>query len=184
MRFASFLRHPLRLAPALLIAGLALAACDPFKNTAPQFACPRFGGLETATQHVKFRPGEGRDLTDVMYMVRLNGVQRSCVYDKSGVAVAMKVGFALELGPANPDRNATFQYFVAITDGDNNLLAKQVFPVALAFPANVGYVEKADELDQRIPMPVGRSASAYQIIVGLQLTEAELDYNRRAQAGR
>ena len=174
----------LRLIAPLALAGLALAACDPFKNTTPQFACPRFGGLETATQQVKFRPGDGRDLTDVMYMVRLNGVQRTCEYDKSGVAIAMRVGFALELGPANPDRNASFQYFVAITDADNRVLAKEIFTTALAFPANVGYVEKTDELDQRIPLPVGRSASAYQIVVGLQLTEAELDYNRRAQAGR
>lgn len=184
MRSASFFSRPLRLVPALLLAALALAACDPFTNNTPQFACPRFGGLETATQQVKFRPGEGRDLTDVMYMIRLNGVQRVCEYDRGGVAVAMRVGFALELGPANPDRNASFQYFVAITDGDNNVLTKQVFPVALAFPANVGYVEKTDELDQRIPMPVGRSASAYQIIVGLQLSEAELDYNRRVVEGR
>lgn len=174
----------LRLAAPLVLAALAVAACDPFKNTTPQFACPRFGGLETATQQVKFRPGQGRDLTDVMYMVRLNGVQRTCVYDKQGAAIAMKVAFALELGPANPDRNASFQYFVAITDPGNNVLAKEVFPVSLAFPANVGYVEKADDLDQRIPLPVGRSASDYQIIVGLQLTEAELDYNRRAQATR
>lgn len=172
----------LRVVAPLVLAGLALAACDPFKNTTPQFACPRFGGLDTATQQVKFRPGEGRDLTDVMYMVRLNGVQRTCEYDKRGAAIAMKVGFALELGPANPDRNATFQYFVAVTDPNNNVLAKETFPVTLAFPANVGYVEKMDELDQRIPLPVGRSAADYQIVVGLQLTEAELDYNRKAAA--
>ncbi len=180
MRFAP---RFLRLILPLALVGAALAACDSTRGVT-QYACPRFGGLETATQQVKFRPGDGKDLTDVMYMVRLDSVQRKCQYDKNGVAIEMSVGFALELGPANPDRNATFQYFVAIADADSNVMAKEVFPVTLAFPANVGYVEKKDVLDQRIPLPVNRSASAYQILVGLQLTEAELEYNRQAQLKR
>jgi hypothetical protein len=173
-----------RVALLLLLAGGLLSACDPFRNTATQFACPRYGGLDTATRQVKFRPGEGRDLTDVMYIVRLDGVTRTCEYDKNGVSIAMKVNFALELGPANPDRNAAFQYFVAIADENNKVLAKRIFPVALTFPDNVGYVEKSDDIDQQIPLPVGRSASGYQIIVGLQLTEAELEYNRRTEGAR
>jgi hypothetical protein len=179
MRLAPRFARSLRLILPLALAGVALGACSSSKDVT-QFACPRFGGLDTATQQVKFRPGDGKDLTDVMYMVRLGSVQRKCEYDKSGVAIEMTVGFGLELGPANPDRNATFQYFVAIADADSNVLAKEVFPVTLAFPANVGFVEKTDQLDQRIPLPRGRSASAYQIIVGLQLTEAELEYNRQA----
>lgn len=180
MRFAPRL---LRLILPLALAGAALAACDSTRGVT-QYACPRFGGLETAIQQVKFRAGDGKDLTDVMYMVRLDSVQRKCQYDKTGVAIEMTVGFALELGPANPDRNASFQYFVAIADADSNVLAKEVFPVTLTFPANVGYVEKKDILDQRIPMAQGRTASGYQIIVGLQLTEAELEYNRQVNLKR
>lgn len=180
MRFAS---RFLRLILPVALAGAALAACDSTRGVT-QYACPRFGGLETAIQQVKFRPGDGKDLTDVMYMVRLDSVQRKCQYDKNGVAIEMSVGFALELGPANPHRNAAFQYFVAIADADSKVLAKEVFPVTLTFPANVGYVEKKDVLDQRIPLPVNRSASAYQILVGLQLSEAELEYNRQAQLKR
>ncbi|HEY4135626.1 MAG TPA: hypothetical protein VGO34_10470 [Alphaproteobacteria bacterium] len=179
MRFAPQLLRPLRVILPLLLIGGALAACDPFKNNNTQFACPRFGGLETATQQVKFRPGEGRDLTDVMYTVKLAGVSLNCEYDNKGVAMTAHVGFSLELGAANPDRNASFEYFVAITDPDSKVLARQSFPVSLSFPPNVGYVEKADELDQRIPLPIGRSASGYQVIVGLQLSEAELEYNRQ-----
>jgi hypothetical protein len=40
-------------------------------------------------------------------------------------------------------------------------------------------VEHLEELQQRIPLPKGGSAADYRIIVGLQLTKDELEYNRK-----
>lgn len=164
----------------LLLAGCT-AVSDAVLGKTEQFACPRYGGLETATTQTKFRSGPGRDLTDVMYIVRLADVQRACRYDRSGAEVLTRVGFALELGPANPDRTARFEYFVAIADANDAVLARETFPVTVTFPANVGYVEHSEDIEQRIPLPRGVSAADHQIIVGLQLSRDELEYNRRTQ---
>src|SRR5262249_49182168 len=91
----------------------------------------------------------------------------------------MMAGFALELGPANPDRNASFPFFVAITNPAGEIIAKRIFTSALVFPGNVGYVEHREELSQRIPLSTGGGAADYQVIIGLQLTPDELEYNRK-----
>lgn len=162
---------------ALLFAGLA--GCGLFSSPAEQFDCPATAAVADATTLSKFLDGPGRDLTDVRYQVRLVDVLNKCSYDRTGVTVEMLVAFALELGPANPDRNASFPFFVAITDPSNEIIAKRIFTSSLAFPSNVGYVEHREELRQRIPLPKGGGASDYQVIVGLQLTEDELEYNRK-----
>jgi hypothetical protein len=169
-----------RLTVAAAVAVLAgLSGCGMFGPAAPQYDCPATAAVGDATVLSKFRPGPGRDLTDVQYQVRLVDVISQCSYDSKGVTVQMRAGFALELGPANPDRRATYEFFVAITDPNNEIVAKRVFTTPVAFPQNVGYVEHLEELQQRIPLSKGGSAADYRIIVGLQLTPEELEFNRK-----
>ena len=160
-----------------LFAGLA--GCGLLGPSGPQYDCPTAAAVGDARVQSKFRPGPGRDLTDVQYQVRLVDVGSECRYDSKGVDVRMRVGFALELGPANPDRKATYEFFVAITDPSNEIIGKRNFTTPLSFPTNVGYVEHVEELQHRIPLPKGGSAADYKVIVGLQLTQDELDYNRK-----
>lgn len=180
----SAVRHRLS-RPALVLAALAalsggLAGCGMFRGESrPQYDCPSVGAVADGAVLTKFREGPGRDLTDVRYQVRLVDVQNMCDYDRSGVTVQMRVNFALELGPANQDRTATYEFFVAIIDPSQNIAAKRNFTTPVTFPANVGYVTHREELQQRIPLPKGGSAADYQIIVSLQLTPDELEYNRK-----
>ena len=155
-----------------------VSGCGMFGPPEPQFDCPTAAGVADAAVLSKFRPGPGRDLTDVRYQVRLADVTSECRYDSKGVDVRMRAGFALELGPANPDRRAAYDFFVAITDPNDEIVAKRIFTTPLAFPTNVGYVEHVEELQQRIPLPKGGSAADYKIIIGLQLTAEELEFNR------
>lgn len=164
------------IAAALLV---GLSGCGLFGRKAPQYDCPSTAAVADAVRQTKFHPGPGRDLTDVQYQVRLVDVTSQCSYDSKGVDVQMRAGFALELGPANPDRNAAYDFFVAITDPSNEIVAKRIFTTPITFPSNVGYVEHLEELQQRIPLPKGGSAADYRIIVGLQLTKDELEYNRK-----
>ena len=157
----------------------AVAGCGLFGAAPPQFDCPTAAGVADAAALSKFRPGPGRDLTDVRYQVRLVNVTSECRYDSKGVDVRMRASFALELGPANPDRKAAYDFFVAITDPDDEIAAKRIFTTPIDFPTNVGYVEHLEELEQRIPLPKGGSAADYKIILGLQLSEEELEYNRK-----
>ena len=179
MRSSDRLLRPAIHAVAAIGLIVGLNGCGLIGSSGPQYDCPTAAAVGDAAIQSKFRPGPGRDLTDVQYQVRLLAVSSECRYDSKGVDVRMKVGFALELGPANPDRKATYEFFVAITDPSNEIIGKRNFTTPLSFPTNVGYVEHVEELQHRIPLPKGGSAADYKIIVGLQLTQDELDYNRK-----
>ena len=162
------------LAPLLLIATLApLAACN---RTPP--ACPRASIISDGATVTRFREGTGRDLTDVVVKGEIVDVAVDCDYDRRGVDVALQVAIAAERGPADRSRVAEFDYFVAVTDPQRNILAKEVFHVSFRFPPNQQRTGAVDEIEPRIPLRNRADGVDYQIIVGFQLTPEEIDWNR------
>lgn len=161
-------------APLLLTATLALlASCN---RTPP--ACPRASIISDGATVTRFREGTGRDLTDVVVKGEIVDVAVDCNYDRRGVDVALQVAIAATRGPADRNRVADFEYFVAVTDPQRNILAKEVFQVRLQFPPNAQRTGTVDEIEPRIPLKNRDEGVDYQIIVGFQLTPEEMEWNR------
>jgi hypothetical protein len=161
----------------LALAGAALAGCSTAKDDAKD--CPRLAILDDVGRLTKFREGPGRDLTDVAYTARLTNADGFCTTDKSGVKVEMKVSVVVERGPAASGSPVDLQYFVAITNADRQIVAKEVFPTRIPFEANQRVAGSVEEIEERIPLPRGADPSDYSIVAGFQLTPEEIEYNRR-----
>lgn len=161
----------------LLAAVVALGACGLFKKKT-QPPCPRISVLEDARRLVTFAPGGGTDLSAMVHEVRLGGISAKCGYSKNEVEVQMALSIAARRGPADRSRKAPAKYFVAIMGPSGNIVAKRVFEVTLTFPVNVDAGGLTDNLVQKIPLGPGEPGAAYRIIAGLQLTPAQLEYNR------
>jgi hypothetical protein len=74
-----------------------------------------------------------------------------------------------------------FSYFVAIRHRvSGEILTKEVFPVAFDLPRGRDSVVAEEELEQvTIPIKKGEQGRYYAILIGLQLSEDELNYNRQ-----
>jgi len=172
-------RAPLPRAAALLALLMpVLAGCGgPEDAFAP--ACPNVGLVRDAADLVRYR-GAGRDLTDLVLNGRLTGVGGSCKRDGSATVVTtVQVGIELQRGPAAPARQAQIAYFVAVLDGDR-ILDKQVFQLSAEFPANADRLRlSGDSVELRLPVKPDKTAAAYRIQIGFQLTPLELEVNRR-----
>lgn len=139
--------------------------------------CPVIRILADGAHLTKFKPGPGRDITDVLYTVDLVNYQGSCGYrDKdTHVETAIKVMFDIDRGPANLDGLGEISYFVAVENR-----AKQAFSTKFKFPASTPKLRQVDEeLSIDIPIREGDTPQNTTIWLSLQLTPDELDYNRR-----
>jgi len=171
--------------PAGIFLVLVAAGCGMFGGAKlAQYPCPQAGILKDAQRLTKFLPGPGRDLTDVVFQVRLANVRTKCAYDKSGVKIDMLVDISAERGPADKSRKAVFAYFVAIANPAGDILARERFTALIPFVPNISRAMASEELEQMIPLPRGRSAENYRIIIGLQVTREELEFNRRPRQRR
>ena len=161
---------------------LALAACAAEESaTAP--ACPTVVIVKDTADLTTFRPGPGRDLTDVVIDARLARFDGSCETDldddRSGqVNVDLQLIFEVERGPANADDRGEFSYYVAVAERDGAILAKKVFETGFEFDDNRRRIGGIEELTQEIPLRPGELGEDFEIFVGFQLDREQLQYNR------
>lgn len=165
--------------PACAILMLSLAACGDTTDDKFAPACPGAAIVRDAADLSRFR-GAGRDLTDTVLEGRITGINGKCARDGGGIVVTtVNVGIDLTRGPAASGRQAELAYFVAVLDGDR-ILDKQVFPLRAEFPNNADRLRLVgDDVELRLPATTTKTAAAFRIQVGFQLTPAELELNRR-----
>ncbi len=172
-----------RLRSCFLLLPLAVGACGMFDRSAPP-PCPRIGILADAATLVKFRPGKGRDLTDVEHEAEVFSVDRTCELRDKGAAVevVVTIQMAASRGPAAPEAATTIAlpYFVAVVErASQRIVARESIPGQVELPPGRRRAGVGEEITERIPLAAGRSPADYEILVGLELTEEQLEYNRR-----
>ncbi len=168
------MRFPAGLGAAML---LALAGCGGSQDAfAP--ACPGAAIVRDAADLHRYRGGQ-RDLIDTELDGRITGLNGNCKRDGADTVVTtVQVGIELTRGPAAPGRRAELAYFVAVLDGET-ILDKQVFPLRAEFPPNADRLRLAgDDVELRLKVTPSKTAAAYRIEVGFQLTPEELEANR------
>jgi hypothetical protein len=186
-RCAVFVRFVATALVAMVLLAVAACGTSADKNRPPP--CPRLSVLSDAAELTRFAAGAGQDLVDVDFQVEISDLLAGCQYvepesgkDKQVIVVAMAPVMVAIRGPANRDREAQFDYFVSVVDSERDVLNKQNFGVTVKFPGNLTRVSLKDDdppVTVDIPLAADRDATDYQILVGLQLTPDELEYNRR-----
>ncbi|NQW09768.1 MAG: hypothetical protein HQ481_07825 [Alphaproteobacteria bacterium] len=161
----------------VLAATLASCASD-----TPPPPCPSAGTPATLDRVTAFREGGGRDLTEVLFDARIDGVNTICDYGKDGVAVDLAVRFVAERGPAERDRLAALRYFVAVERAFGEVTAKQIYDLPMPFEGNNRRVGRIEQIKVFVPVPANGSFSGVRVLVGFQLTAEQLDYNRASAA--
>ena len=92
------------------------------------------------------------------------------------------VGLGVQEGPsaATQNRQASFNYFVALIGPGNQILAREEFRADFQFQGNRTRLGGVEELTQRAGFTADQAGS-YQVAIGLALSREEVEYNRRLQ---
>ena len=146
--------------------------------------CPVTRVLEDPAQLTRFKPGQGRDITDIEFDAAFAELAGTCKIDDEEIAVELKVLIVANRGTANASRQASFAIFIAVVDQDRNVIIhdgkalRKGFEGQVKFPGNQTRVTYTDEFEITIPMKSGQSAGEFLNFFGFELTRGELEYNR------
>lgn len=167
---------------AVLVFASPLLGCG---STPEPPVCPPASVIGEAASLTRFAAGRGTDLLDVDFRAEIADLRSACIYAKeengaSKLVVAVAPTIIAARGPANEDRKADFQYFVSVIGPDRSILNKQLFPINVVFPGTNTRMETVqDDPPVSIDLPAGADQDwRYEILLGLQLSEDELRYNR------
>lgn len=114
--------------------------------------------------------------------VTLSGLKTACAYNQNNIVIDMELRFDGEVGPRarvwNTDRPTfAYPYFMAIATQNGNISAKEVFAATISYNKEQDQQTHTENLRQIIPLSPD-SNGGYAILIGFQLTEEELAYNR------
>jgi hypothetical protein len=162
-----------------------LYACGAFGPKDPPPRCPEVALLKHANSVTYFKPGSGRDITDVLATIAIVDFRGECEYNRKRTMakITLNVAFDVRRGPADRSKAADFRYFVAIPKFHPAPQGKSIFPLQAKFRGNQTRLNLIDEVRLEIPLPRKPKIDEYLIYMGIQLTPQQLEYNQ-SQANR
>ena len=180
---------PRWIAIPVLCLGVPLGGCetlglsDPDPETAMDAGpvCPATAVLADAVKVTKLRTGSGpANPMNVVLSAEMTQARLDCDYDQSANTLSVDLDFQIRAtpGPAATGDNPQLDFFVAVVDADNNIVAKTIYhsqAVLNGRPANT-YTQSVNNFS--VPLLMDRRPVDYQILTGFQLTPDELAFNR------
>ncbi len=136
--------------------------------------------LSSITQFVGQNSGDPRAMvTDT----KIENIASSCQVEGNQAVIEMSLDFIGTLGPAgvkdlNGQANYTYPYFLTVLTPGGQILSKDIFALSMSYEKGLLTIHKQDKLRQVITLAPGQQAAQYQIVLGFQLSESELAYNR------
>ncbi|MEQ8557227.1 MAG: hypothetical protein RIB03_02830 [Henriciella sp.] len=176
---------------AVIAAGLMLAACggnsvtralDTRSNAGP---CPPAAILYDASRVVEM-DGEDNSYTNIAYTGEMNGIKLFCRYvEDQPLRASLEIDMAFGKGPKASSNQHEYTYWVAVTRRSSKVLAKQYFSVDANFGGDKVTGQTVTINDIVIPRADSTISGAnFEVMVGFDLTEEQLAFNREGRRFR
>ena len=147
------------------------------RNAGP---CPYVKVLYDAARYVELKD-KREAAAAVGYTGEIQGLSSSCQYKgEEPIRVEMEVLFGLGKGPQAPASSKTYRYWVAVTDRNQEVIAKEYFNLPVTFPAGADRALVTDKV-YGISIPRARatvSGSNFEVLVGFDVTPEMVAFNR------
>lgn len=153
------------------------APLQALRNAGP---CPFVKSLYDAARYVDFK--DGREASaNVAFSGEIQGISAGCAYkDDQPIQVTMEVLFEMGKGPQASGRQKTYRYWVAVTDRNKSVLAKETFELPVTFPEGVDRVYVTENI-ANITIPrasIATSGSNFEVLIGFDVTPQMAAFNR------
>ena len=144
--------------------------------------CPHIEVINELKSVHQFLEGHSTRAEDLVSSIAMTDFKSSCKRNDTNIIVDLDINLEGKLGPKAQNWNTenpsfAYPYFIAITSPDGGIMAKEVFGVTVTYDKGQDHIVRQEHLRQIIPIQ-SDMASGQELLMGFQLTEAELAYNR------
>ena len=153
------------------------------KNAGP---CPYVKTLYDAGRYVEFKDNKEAS-ANVGFTGEIQGVSAGCAYkDDEPIKLTMDILFELGKGPMAGGGAKTYHYWVAVTDRNREVIARQDFDLPVKFPEGKDRVYVTDSV-ANILIPRGTATTSganFEVLVGFDVTPQMAEFNRQGKRFR
>ena len=142
--------------------------------------CPFVRILYDAARYVEFEGGQQAS-SAVGFTGEIEGVEADCRYREADpIEIEMEILFHLGRGPQAEGDSRTYRYWVAVTERNSAILAKQYFDLPVSFEPGEDRTMVRERLEG-ITIPrsdIAVSGSSFEVLVGFEVTPELAEFNR------
>jgi len=162
--------------------GDSKAPLQAMRNSGP---CPFVKALYDAARIVEFK--DTREASaNVVYSGEIQGISAGCEYkDEEPIKMMMDILFEVGKGPLATSDSKTFHYWVAVTDRNREVIARQEFDLPVQFKGK-DRVYVSDTIGN-ITIPRGTqttSGANFEVLIGFDVTPQMAEFNRQGKRFR
>jgi hypothetical protein len=147
------------------------------RNAGP---CPYVKVLYDAGRYVEFKDGKEASAS-VGYSGEIQSISAGCAYkDAQPITLQMQVLFELGKGPQAVGDTKIYRYWIAVTQRNEAVIAKQYFDLPVKFQPGQDRVYVTEEINQ-VVIPRAKmttSGSNFEVLVGFEVTPSMAEFNR------
>jgi hypothetical protein len=163
--------------------GDSQAPLPALRNAGP---CPYVKTLYDASRYVEFKNGHEAS-ADVGFTGEIQNLSAGCQYkDDEPIKLTMDILFEFGKGPQAAGSSKTYRYWIAVTDRNRDVIAKQEFEVPVNFPSGKDRVFVTEPVNS-ITIPRGTATTSganFEVLVGFDVTPQMADFNRQGKRFR
>lgn len=172
---------------AAMLAIVTLSGCETWQSTVNYIrsdngaTCPDAAILANTAVIPVFDPAKGADPSNVVYTGQLNDLKTRCSFSKRDnlIDANVRIFYQVSRPPGGESAHYKVPYFIAVTSG-GEIVDKQIHWLEFDFPKASANL-KLEELVDSVEIPVARDKKSYEyhLLIGFQLTQAQIDYNKK-----
>ncbi len=159
----------------------AEAPLPALRNAGP---CPYVKILYDAGRYTEFKDGR-ESATAVAYTGEIQGLASGCEYrDAEPIRVQVDLLFGLGKGPQAADSRKTYRYWVAVTERNKGVIAKEYFDLPVTFSGDRASVKEslAGIVIPRASLET--NGANFEVLVGFDVTPEMAAFNREGKRFR
>ena len=152
------------------------------RNAGP---CPFVKTLYDAARYAEFKDGQEAS-SAVAYTGEINNVAAECEYKGAEpIKLKMQVDFGFGRGPQGTDEKKSYRYWVAVTQRNQAVLAKEYFTVPVDFSGG-DRVAMGDRIESIVIPRASETVSGdnFEVLVGFDVTPQMAEFNREGKRFR
>lgn len=150
----------------------------PLRRSAAAGPCPYVKILYDAARYVELT-GDRVAASNVAYTGEIEGLVSDCAYQADEpITVYTRVLFNLGRGPQAQGDGRTYRYWIAVTERNKAVLAKEYFDLPVTFD---GALTTSVTQDQVVVIPRAAATTSgdnFEILVGFDVTPEMAEFNR------
>ena len=140
--------------------------------------CPKVGVISDLDRVTEIEVAASQSKSNILLSSKIQRLRTKCTASANGISISIVFDLFSKLSISDIPTDVDLRYLIATVNPNDQILAKQVYKTTVSFMDGIQTTRNTQEVEVFIPSTGDVDFRNHKILVGFELTEAQLRSNR------